>query len=390
MLSHVASPRAPTGAERSLALLASGLVARGRRVGVTAPGPWSLADGLTDAGVAVANVPSRAVWMTYHDSLAWPIAAAKALRAACPVPGRGPLRRHLRERAPDVVHVNGLPHVRGVVAARELGLPVVWHLREILPAGPRRRWFARRLAAATHVVAVSEAVARWVRAEGVDVPTTVVHNGVAPADAVDRAAARRAVGLDADRILVGHFGQLVPHKASLEFVRAAARALAAGADAGFVVAGAGPATYVRRVDDEIGAIAAAYGPDRVVRLPPRSDPAPLFAAVDVVCVATETPDPLPRSVLEAMAAGRAVIASRTGGAPEMVEDGITGVLVEPGNVAELGDAFARVVRDPGALASMGRAGRAAADARFGIDRHVDRMLGILDAAAAGDVPGAGA
>ena len=69
--------------------------------------------------------------------------------------GRARLRAELAAWNPDVVHVNCLPHLDGAAAARATGRPVVWHLREILPPGTRRRWFARALRRdATRLVAV--------------------------------------------------------------------------------------------------------------------------------------------------------------------------------------------------------------------------------------------
>jgi len=103
--------------------------------------------------------------------------------------------------------------------------------------------------------------------------------------------------------------------------------------------------------------------------------------MDAACLPTMTPDPFPRSVLEAMAAGLPVAAFRGGGVDEMVGDGETGLLVEPGDVEALARAFVRLARDPEAAREMGRAGRSRAAAEFSIERHVDRMERLLSAAA---------
>ena len=72
----------------------------------------------------------------------------------------------------------------------------------------------------------------------------------------------------------------------------------------------------------------------------------LLAAVDVVAFTSIWPDSLPRVVLEAMAAGRPVVAFCTGGVAEMVEDGVTGLLVEPGDAAGLADRLIRLAASP--------------------------------------------
>lgn len=380
MLSHAASPGAPTGAERSLALLACALRERGARVAIASPGPWSLAAELRESGVEVVEIPCRACWMTYHDPIPWPLAAAKWVRFALPDPGRSRLVRWLRALRPDVVHVNCLPHVRGAAAARAAGLPVVWHLREILPEGARRRWFAARLERhATRIVAVSEAVGAWVRQEGLGERLEVIPNGVAAAPrGGDPAAAREALSVPRGGFLVGMFGQLLPHKGGLQFVAAARRALESEPGLRFLLAGPGPPGFLAALRQ---AALAESGERRIHIVPAQPSADPLLAAVDAVCLPTLTPDPFPRSVLEAMAAGLPVVAFRGGGVDEMVLDGESGLLVESGDVAGLARSFVRLARDTATARAMGRAGRRRATDEFSLERHVERMERLLGAVA---------
>jgi glycosyltransferase involved in cell wall biosynthesis len=254
---------------------------------------------------------------------------------------------------------------------------VVWHLREILPAGRRRRWFARRLERdADRIVAVSDAVASWVRAEGVGRPLDVIHNGIAPSgDLPSKEGARAELGLETSGVLVGLFGQILPHKGVLDLVEAAAATLRASPDARFVIAGDGPESYVRQVDR---AIAATGRSAEIKRLPSRADPSILFAAADVIALTTRTPDPLPRAVLEGLAAGRPVVAYRSGGVPEMVDEGQSGLLVDTGDVAGLTHALTSLVTDAARRDEMGRRAAASASARFGVERHVDRMEQLFE------------
>jgi glycosyltransferase involved in cell wall biosynthesis len=372
LLSHAASPDSPTGAERSMAQLAAGLHERGHRVAVVVPGPWCLAHPLREKGVEVVRIGCRACWLTYHDALPFPVALVKWLRFAVPDPGGYRILRWLARWGADAVHVNCLPHVRGArwAAGRTLGLPLVWHLREILPAGARRRWFARRLRrSATRIVAVSEAVAGWVREEGLDGRLQVVHNGVViPAGPRDRDAARDALGLPREGFLIGMFGQLLPHKGGPQFIAAARAALDRHPGLRFVLAGPGPASHLR-------ALRAAIGPatGRIHLLPPQPTAENLLAAFDAACLPTLTPDPFPRSVLEAMASSLPVVAFRGGGVDEMVREGETGLLVDSGDVKGLSAAFSRLGDDPATGETMGRAGRLRAEREFSLDRHLDRM-----------------
>ena len=380
LLSHLASEEAPTGAERSLALLALGLSAGGHEVVVATPGPWALREELEAGGVVVATVPVRQCWLVQYGPQPLWRQAARGLRYAFPDSGGRRLRAWLSELMPDAVHVNCLSNLRGAAAARALGLPVVWHLREILPPGSRRRWFAGRLRCdATRIVAVSEAVAEWVREEGLGDRVEVVHNGVDPPDdGFDREALRDRFDLPPEAVVVGLFSQLVVHKGAFDLVRAAHSAVAENPRLHFLVAGHGPASFADQLRREIEAGAAA-GQIRVV--PPQAEIWELLAAVDMLALPTQWPDPLPRSVMEAMAAGRPVVAYDAGGVPEMVVDGETGMLCQPGEVEDLSRAIVEMAANEALRNRLGEAGRRRARELFSVALHVERMEAVLEAVA---------
>lgn len=375
-ISHLASPEAPTGAERSLAGLAAALAVRGHEVGVIAPGRWCLASELAAAGVGVATIPSRAAWLVQWGPQPPALQLLRWLRWRLPDLGPRRMMVWLDRLWPEVVYVNCLPQLKGAAAARALGLPVVWHVREILPPGARRRWFARHLRRdARRIVAVSEAVAGWLADEGLGDRVTVVHNGVEPpADRLDREPARAALGLSAGGTVVGFFAQIVAHKGYADLVAAAARAIVSCPALTVVLAGPGPPQDLDRLR---AAIEGTSHPERFLVLPPREQIWDLLAAVDVVAVPSLWPDPLPRAAMEAMAAGRPVVAYRSGGVPEMVTDGKTGLLVEPGDVEGLAAGLVRLAADEGLRRRMGKAGAMHAAAELTVARHVDAMERVL-------------
>lgn len=381
LLSHLASAAAPTGAERCLAEIAVGLAGNGHAVAVVAPGPWALERALRGVGVHVETVPVRPCWLTYWEARPWPVVAAKWLRYAWPQVATGRLRRFLAEWRPDAVHVNCLPNLRGADAARRSGRGWQWQVHEILPSGARRRWWARRIAASgARVVAVSEAVAGWLREEGLGQRVTVVHNGVAiPEPAPDRGAARVALGLPVDGVLAGFVGQLAPHKGARLFVEAAMRAMHRVPGLGAVLAGGGHPADRSRLER---AVAATGMVSRFHLLPPQPRGEEVIAACDLVCVPTLTPDPLPRVVMEAMAAGRPVVGSAAGGIPEMVDDGLTGLLVPPGDREAFTAALQRLASGAERCAAMGSEARRQCQERFSLDRHLDRMEALLLACSA--------
>ena len=142
-----------------------------------------LEERLREHGVEVHTVQCKVCWLAYYEPRPWPVAVAKWVRFAWPDAGGRAMAEFLDRFKPDVVHVNCLPHLRGAERVKAAGLPVVWHIREILPPGARRRWYAARLLRyADRIVAVSEAVATWLRDEGLGEVTDVVHNGVEPSE----------------------------------------------------------------------------------------------------------------------------------------------------------------------------------------------------------------
>jgi glycosyltransferase involved in cell wall biosynthesis len=115
---------------------------------------------------------------------------------------------------------------------------------------------------------------------------------------------------------------------------------------------------------------------------PQPDLFALYTAADVVVVPSVWPEPLSRVLLEAMQLGRPVVATRVGGTPEAVDDGVTGLLVERGDAAGLARAIAELCLDPERRLKMGAAARERAREVFREDRIVDGLLEVYRAAAA--------
>jgi glycosyltransferase involved in cell wall biosynthesis len=88
---------------------------------------------------------------------------------------------------------------------------------------------------------------------------------------------------------------------------------------------------------------------------------------------------MPISVLEAMAAGVPVVATRVGAIPEVVEHGVTGLLVAPGDARALADAIATILADPAQRERMGEAGRARAERHYSVDQVMPRLEAVYRA-----------
>lgn len=123
--------------------------------------------------------------------------------------------------------------------------------------------------------------------------------------------------------------------------------------------------------------AAALGiADQVRFLGYQNDIPAVMAECSIGVIASTGSEAVSRAALEWMAAGRAVVAARVGCLPELVDDGRTGLLVDPRNAAALGQALARLLHDPSLLRGLGEAGRKRAETEFNIPLFVSRTLDV--------------
>ena len=268
--------------------------------------------------------------------------------------------------------------------------PVVWHLRDILDechfsAANVRAVIAAANWRAVRVVANSRATAdAFVAAGGSRALVTVVHNGIDPApfDLLGPDACRTVrteLGVPLDAFVVGCFSRLHPWKGQSVLLDAVARmpdvhALVVG---GALFSGEAPYEAELRARAEL----PSFG-GHVHMLGPRDDVPRLLAACDVVVHPSVLAEPFGRVLVEAMLAGRPVVATDAGGVPEVVTDGETGVLVPPGDARALGEALDALRREPMRAAALARRGATHARQRFSRDAMLAGVRRVLDEVAA--------
>ncbi len=270
------------------------------------------------------------------------------------------LRRIIRRARPDVIHCHNLqPFLIGALAARFSGdIPVVLTKHGgMFPRGGHAMRMIRRLIRRARVVAVSQEglrlAAEWMP-DGC-LPARYIANGIST-EAYDnlppRDAARQPLGLAAGAFVVGIVSRLVPCKGHSDLLEAFAEILPQIPGALLAIAGDGPRrTTIDARIDELGLRQS------VAMLGERRDIPAVLAALDVFCLPSEI-EGMPMTVLEAMAAGLPVVASGVGGIPDLVEEGRTGLLVQPLAPRELAVALLTLARDPQRARAMGLAGRA--------------------------------
>ncbi len=269
------------------------------------------------------------------------------------------LRGALKRTRPALVHSNTLKcHVIAGMAAWSVGLPVIWHLRDILREPGARSVLersARKLKPT--IIAISQAVASEVEHLGLSIE--VIHNGVPLDDFTPgepREGLRHELGLEAGQPVVMVVARLTPWKGHRQLIEAMPAVLRRFPEARLVVVG-GPHFWEDAYEEELQGVARDLHVDHaVIWTGHREDIADLLRACDVF-VLPSTDEPFGRSIIEAMATGKPVIAGNSGGAPEVCTDGLCGRLVDPQDRGELAEAIVSILSDPAEAGRMGTRGR---------------------------------
>jgi glycosyltransferase involved in cell wall biosynthesis len=295
------------------------------------------------------------------------------------------LARLLRAEGIDVLHTHTLVagNVLGRLAGRLARVPVVSHLhienhfrRETAPALRRLDSWTARLCAG--LVAVSEDTRRAYERQGYPAGRIeVVYNGVDVADGAGPAGVRAELDVPAEAPLLGEVARLCDVKGQRELIEALAelpeaRLVLVGVD---LEQGGAYREALERDAERLGVRS------RVVFAGRRSDVPRVLDELDVFVLPSWT-EGLPVVVLEAMAHGRAVVATAVGGTPEVVADGETGLLVPPRSPRALADALRRVLDDDELRRRLGEAGRRRVADRFTTASMTRRVLELYDEIAA--------
>lgn len=281
------------------------------------------------------------------------------------------LARYLRRERVRLIHAFDVySNVLGVMAGRLARVPaVVASQRDLGDLRPPldRRVQRAMLRMAGHVLVNSEAVAErvaagWPRPRAI----SVVVNGV---DAARFAPARRPDRPDEGPV-IGTLANLRPEKGIEDFIRAAALVNERQPGTRFVVWGDGP------LRGALEALIARLGLEGVVSLAGATTrPEAALATLDVFVLASLS-EACSNVLLEAMAAGLGIVATRVGGNPYLVEDGASGLLAPPAAPAALADAIGRLLADGALRVTLGRRARDRVLTEFGFDRMVARIDGL--------------
>ena len=328
----------------------------------------------------------RAAGMDVHEipSLVQPLRPARDLAALAA------MVRLLRRERIHVAHThNSKAGFLGRLAARLARTPVVVHtvhgfaFHDAESAWRRRLFRAlERMAAdwADHTIFISQPLIEWADREGILRPGrySKIYSGIDVESfrrhaAADPTPVRRSLGLGPGDRVVGLVAKLWEGKGHRVALEALARIRPEVPEARLLLVGEGP------LEPELRRRAAELGvADAVVFAGFRTRIAEITAACDL-CILPSFFEGMGRVLLEAGAAGRAVVASRVGGIPDVVEHGVTGLLVPPGDARALARAVRELLCDPERAARMGRAARERIRERFDAGVMARRIVEVYEA-----------
>jgi glycosyltransferase involved in cell wall biosynthesis len=285
-----------------------------------------------------------------------------------------------------IIHTNTTTTLSSALAARVLGLPHIWHVRELVGPGRVYRFppgdeTAARIFSllSTRLIANSEQTAAYFRQHLGPQSISVIPNGI-PEPTGDVAALgrdlRQRLGIPPRALVIGMVANLhAEWKGHHFFLDAALPVVAAHRDVYLVLFGGIPPTsYADGVRRRVQGLGLG---DRVLFAGHVPEMWSVMGALDLLGHGTDL-ESFGRVFVEAMLAGKPVVTPRGGGALEIVEDGVTGFLVSPRDPADMQHRLTTLVADAEARRRLGEAGRARARARFSMHAMVSSICRLYD------------
>jgi len=275
---------------------------------------------------------------------------------------------------PVLTHINDIwwvPQTVEAVASRPSNpLSIVAHVRQEIEPSKVRRY---ELDQVESVIAISRQIEQSLVTGGVPArKVRTIYSGIEQAEfspASDEQAIRRMIGVSNGAVLIGTVANLFPRKGYEVMVRALPAIVHAIPDVHYVIAGSDENNYADRLRNLAHGLKIA---DHMHIVGFQDPVQPFLASLDLY-VHPALMEGFGIAVVEAMAMAKAVVATTTGGLPEVVMQGETGLLVSPGNVESLAAAVVSLLKDKARREQMGRSGKTRVHERFSLGASVAQV-----------------
>lgn len=286
------------------------------------------------------------------------------------------LRRVIQQHQPDIVHLHSRrgADIFGGLAAKWCGVPSVVSRRV---DNPESRWITRlKYDLFSHVITISDGIRQVLLSQGMSPERVNCVRSALVADEFQHPrsaeAFRGEFGLPEDAVVLGVMAQLIERKGHRFLLQVLPALLRDYSNLKVIFFGQGPLREALEQD------VAEQGLGEIVQFAGfRTDMTDWLAHVDIL-VHPALMEGLGISLLQAAAASVPIIASRAGGMPEVVRDGDTGLLIEPGNTEELEAALRRLLSEPSLRRSMGESARRYVEDTFSVQRMVEGNIAIYE------------
>jgi glycosyltransferase involved in cell wall biosynthesis len=273
----------------------------------------------------------------------------------------------IKERRIALIHTDSTTETfYAGIAARMMRIPLVWHIRV-----SEEEWVVDRILAnlSTKLILVANAINQrfvWLKDHK---KMVVIYNGI-DLEEFDHFSAtssiRKEFNITRDTVLIGCIGRIEKRKGP-EYLISAMREIDSTK---LILIGTGEKEYIRKVKmlcDEFGIS------DRVMFSGSRDDIPSVLNEIDILVFPSISGEGFPRVILEAMAAGKPVVATDNAGNPEAVEDGLTGYIIPAGNISALAAKLNELVANKKKRMAMGQAGRKRVEEFFTVQHYVQSI-----------------
>lgn len=375
------------GAQRALLDTLRGLVDKGYRPVVFVPTPGPFAAAVREMGLPCLSWGLVQRWIQFRKP-SYSLFGSPLMRTLISLLTL-PLRLALlwlyaRFRRVDLVYSNTITMLDGALLARTLGIPHVWHLHESVAGNSdlvfpwQTAWLPRFILAHADRVIVNANHLRCSLFQNLPQDKIrVVPNGVVIDEPGVEGACPNIPGLPLDIPVSAVVGRLDENKRIVDYLAAVVKLQARFPDVHHLVIGDGRPAYARFLRDSVQRLGLE---GRVHFLGYRDDVRRLMPRITVL-VSASARETFGRTLIEAMAAGIPIVATRSGGPEEIVVDGECGFLVDVGDVAELAERIGRILGDRALAQALGTAGQRRARQHYNLAQTTQAIINIVEDAA---------
>lgn len=371
------------GAELSLVDLIDALLPLGIECSCIVRSHGAMSEMLADRDVQTIVAPFKP-WV--HPQKNSPLSRVRKMLPTRQLAGTWRLVGAIKQSGCDLVYTNSITAGAGAMAAKIAGKPHIWHFREFGQDDYQlcydlglnlSRYLIRQLS--TVCIANSKAVAEAYRPFLAGTELHVVYNA-AETPSIDASDNCVSPFQDQDAIRCILPGKYLPGKGQQDAVKAIAALRDMGVPAELLLVGQVLDPGYRQQIERL--VAQLDLSDRVYVRGHSDNPVPLIDSADVLLMCSRR-EAFGRVTVEAMKLGKPVVGTRSGGTPEIIDDGETGLLYEPGDCLMLAQKIAQLYRNPSLREAMGREARMRGDLRFnrqaygrGIARVIERAMNM--------------